>query len=147
VSFIMQLAEIKKLEWAATVAVAFHSSNTTDAAQFVSNFSKCGVESLKRKLDQVVYWKERGRTAEQIIEDGQAKTIAECEKERRAAKGPKKQFRLDVPEQLSPLLERDIERLRAKLGTGSEGVGDFIHTMIEQMTDEQIAHHAGEGKK
>lgn len=145
-SFLQQLAEVKRLEWQLSVAVAYHSANTAESAAFVSKFAGCGIDSVKRKLDQILYWKERGKTADELMEWGQAKTIADCEKERRAARGPKKQFRIDVTEQVGELLEQDVARIRALTGGGSESFADFVHSMIEQMADEQIKHHAGEGK-
>ncbi len=138
-----------KSEWAdlvALVSFAGDKEQLTACAEFLAKDTGERSDSILRKIESVRYFIGLGITTEQITTWGQSKTLSSYFKARRSENYEKPvQLRFTVPGSLRELVMQDVDRIRSVLKlVDSEGLWDFLHSLIVNLTDEDLLHLAGE---
>jgi len=106
----------------------------------LSQSAHIGFDSLKRRVSAVIHARSLGYSCEEIIAAGQEKTMSDYLKSKKQEKyGQTVRMQFEVPGFLRELIQQDFERIKRVLGVAtSEDLFDFLHSMFENMTDEEI---------
>lgn len=136
-------------EWSTLVelTLALPEDHVKAVAGGLSVHTKVGVDSIERKMNSVRHAASLGFSADDIIAAGQEKTVSTYLKSRRQEKySDVVRMQFEVPGFLRELISQDLARIKKTLGIAtSEDLFDFLHSVFENWTDEEIRQLA-EGK-
>ena len=106
---------------------------------------KVGPESIKRKMDAILYAKSLGHSVEEISEMGQEKVVGDWNRSRKVANyNNQVSMSWRVPGSQRELVQRQEARVKGLLGIyTSEDWWDWILAMITNATDEEIVESKG----
>jgi hypothetical protein len=157
---LQRLLVAMKAQWDSMVEIAFNLKAKPpfdDAVQrayevtiaSLAEASKVGPESIKRKLDAILYLSCLGHSAEEIKEMGQEAAVSRWNKSRKEKTyGQTVTLGWRLPGSQKALLEQQVARVRVllKLRTTEEWI-DWLLSVLMGLTDEQIVSSAGEPKR
>lgn len=157
---LQRLLVAMKAQWDSMVEIAFNLKAKPpfdDAVQrayevtiaSLAEASKVGPESIKRKLDAILYLSCLGHSAEEIKEMGQEAAVSRWNKSRKEKTyGQTVTLGWRLPGSQKAVLENEVKRVMDLLGmTTKESYVDWWVAQMRNCTDEQIVSSAGEPKK
>lgn len=149
-SSILELIGQMKSEWCSlvNVTVALAPEDVEAIVPGLSVAVKVGAESLKRKMDAILYAKKLGHSVEDIVEQGQERVVSEWNQSRRQANYQKTvTMKWLVPGSQRELVQQQEARVRKILSIyTSEAWWDWLLAMVTNATDEEIKESAGVAK-
>jgi hypothetical protein len=141
-----RLVESYKAEWASLVslAVQWRSGKQIDIAA-IAKAAKKNSESVAAKLAAISSAIEDGATREQIIDRGEQDTLKAKAAKRAAAADGRVAMNFRVPADLKECILTDFQKIRSAMGyTTMENCWDWLHSLLLDLSEEEIRHLAGQ---
>jgi hypothetical protein len=119
------------------------------ACRALSQTAGVGVDSLRRRVSAILHAHSLGYSNEEIIERGQEKAMSEFLTAKKQEKyGQTVRMQFEVPGFLRELIQQDFQRIKTACGfSTSEDLFDFLHSVLENTTDDQFRELAKGGKE
>jgi hypothetical protein len=149
-SSVLELIGQMRSEWSMLVSVtcALLPEDVDAVVPGLAAAVKIGPESIKRKMDAILYAKSLGHSVEDISEMGQERVVSDWNKSRRVANYQETVvMKWSVPGSQRELVQEQERRVKRILGIQtSEQFFDWWLAQMTNATDEEIKDSAGAAK-